>query len=283
MARMTSTISATFMIVPILAPSIGQAVLLFAGWRWIFGVLALFGSMVGVWCVLRLPETLHPEFRQPIAPIALAHNMAMVATSRIALGYVIGSALMFGAMLGYISSSQQLVAEHFGAGHWFPLLFAGTALAMAGASLTNARIVERFGARRVSHSALLVFILTAALQLALATRAHETLWQFMPVMSLNLCLLGFIGANFSSIALQPFAEIAGAAASVQAFVRMGTGAGLGILVGQAYDGTARPLAGALVASGLIALALVLVSEKGRLFKRLYPPGTVRPVADVVPR
>ncbi len=277
MARMSSTISSVFMIVPILAPSVGQAVLVFGGWRWIFAILAVFGSVVGLWAAFRLPETLNAQHRQAATPLQLLGNMREAAMHKGALGYVIGGALVFGALLGYINSSQQLVAEHFGAGTWFPLLFGGSAVMMSMASFTNSRIVERFGARRVSHTALLVFIGTSALQLLLASGAHETLWQFMPVMAVNLCLLGFIGANFGSIALQPFARIAGAAASVQAFVRMVTGSLLGIVVGQAYDGSARPLAVALVICGLVALALVLVSEDGKLFRRLIPPGGERPV------
>lgn len=277
MARMTSTISSVFMIVPILAPSVGQAVLVFGGWRWIFAILAVFGSAVGLWAALRLPETLKQQHRSAASPLQLLGNMREAATHKGAMGYIIGSALVFGALLGYINSSQQLVAEHFGAGPLFPLLFGGSAVMMSMASFTNSRIVERFGARRVSHTALLVFIGTSALQLLLASGAHETLWQFMPVMAVNLCLLGFIGANFGSIALQPFARIAGAAASVQAFVRMVTGSLVGIVIGQAYDGSARPLAVALVSCGLIALVLVLLSENGRLFRRLIPPGGERPV------
>ena len=283
MARMSSTISSVFMIVPILAPSVGQAVLLFAGWRWIFAILGVFGSVVGLWAAFRLPETLSAHHRQPATAMQLLGNMREAATDKRAMGYVIGSALVFGALLGYINSSQQLVAEHFGAGPLFPLLFGGSAVMMSMASFTNSRIVERFGARRVSHTALLLFIGTSALQLLLASRAHETLWQFMPVMAVNLCLLGFIGANFGSIALQPFARIAGAACSVQAFVRMVTGSLLGIYVGQSFDGSARPLAMALLACGLVALALVLFSEDGKLFRRLNPPGSPRPVPGTPPR
>ena len=283
MARMSSTISSVFMIVPILAPSVGQAVLVFGGWRWIFAILGVFGSVVGVWTLLRLPETLHAHHRQAVTPLQLLVNMRDAATHRGAMGYVIGSALVFGAMLGYINSSQQLVAEHFGAGTWFPLLFGGTAVMMSMASFTNSRIVERFGARRVSHTALIAFIFTSALQLLLASRPHETIWQFMPVLSVNLCLIGFIGANFGSISLQPFARIAGAASSVQAFTRMVLGSLLGIYVGQSFDGSARPLATALLSCGLLALGLVLFSEHGKLFRRLNPPGTPRPVPATLPR
>ena len=276
MARMMSVITVVFMVVPMIAPNYGQAVLLVAGWRWIFGGMALMGLVVGLWAYLRLPESLHPEYRQPIAVRTIAANMIQAASDRSAIGYVIGGALLSGALFGYLNSSEQLIGEHFGAGTRFPLLFALMAAGMAFANFFNARIVERFGARRVSHAALLGYIVISAAQVVQSRSDHETLWQFIPLMGANVCLMGFIGANFGSIALQPFARIAGAAASFQAFVRMALGAVLGGLIGQAYDGSARPLAAALLACGLTALALVLFSERGVLFRRLNPPGTPRP-------
>ena len=269
MARTQSLVGVVFMVVPMVAPSIGQAVLLVAGWRWIFGVMALLGGAVTIWVVLRLPETLHPEFRQPVNLGAIAGNMKVALLNRTAIGYVLGLALVQGALFGYINSSQQLVAEHFGLGEAFPLFFGAMAVAMALANLTNSRIVERFGARRVSHCALLAYIVLASVQLWLAWGGKETIWEFGPVMTLNLCLMGFIGANFGAIALQPFARIAGAAASVQVFLRMVLGSVLGAVIGQAYDGTARPLAMALLGAGTLALLLVLYSERGRMFRRLH--------------
>ncbi len=269
MARMQSLVAMVFMIVPMVAPSLGQAVLLFADWRWIFGIMAALGVILIAWVVLRLPETLHPEFRQPVEVRVISRNMWTALTTRASFGYVFGMALVQGALFGYINSSQQLVAEHFGAGEKFPLIFGAMALMMACANLTNSRIVERFGARRVSHTALLCFMLMGAVQLWLALRGGETLLEFSVVMTLNMCLMGFIGANFASIALQPFARIAGAAASLQTFIRLALGSALGAVIGQLYDGSATPLAGALVFAGAGGLLLVLFSERGTLFQRRH--------------
>lgn len=277
MARLQSMISMIFMLVPMIAPALGQAVLLFAGWRWIFGMMALLGVFVGIWAFVRLGETLHPEFRQPVAMKVIAANMVSSITNRESSGYVIGMALLLGAMFGYINSSQQLVAEHFGAGAAFPVIFGVMALAMSLSSFTNSRIVERWGARRVSQGALLVFLGCGLLQLYLATQTHQTLWTFIPVQTVNMCMMGFIGANFGSISLQPFARIAGAAASAQGFLRMLAASVLGSIVGSAYDGTARPIALAFVITAALALLLVLYSEHGRLFRRVYPRGVERPV------
>ena len=265
MARTLSTVSTVFMVVPMLAPSVGQFVLLFAGWRWIFGVLAVLATIMGVWVFIRLPETLDPANRQPIMPMTIARNMAHSA---------------IGAMFGYINCSQQLVAEHFGAGRYFPLIFGATALSLSFSNFFNARIVERFGARRVSQTALLVCICLSLLQVHFAFSPHQTLLRFMPVMAANICAMGFIGANFSSIALQPFARTAGAASSMQMFMRTLIGSLIGIAIGQVYDGTARPLSLAFVTCGLLSLCLVLYSERGRLFRRLIPPGGERVLVDV---
>ena len=270
MARVQSLISMTFMVVPMFAPTVGQTVLLLAGWRWIFGVMALLAGGVTVWTWTRLPETLHADYRQPIMPRAVLGNMLEALRSRAAVGYFLGASVVQGALFGYLNSSQQLVVEHFGAGTLFPLAFGGMALVMSGTNFINSRIVERFGARRVSHTAVIVYIVVAAVHLAFAI-AGESLWVFVPLMTISMCMMSFVGSNFTSIALQPFSRTAGAAASVMAFVRLLLGAVLGTLIGQAYDGTARPLLAAMTIAGLLALGLVLYSERGVLFRRLHPP------------
>ncbi|MBV7266146.1 multidrug effflux MFS transporter [Erythrobacter ani] len=265
MARMMSLIFVIFLMVPALAPGIGELILLFADWRAIFVAMALQGIIIGSWVYFRLPESLCEEHRQPIRPRAIGRNMGRALSLPSVVGYVFGSAVVFGALFGFINSSQQLITETFGAGELFPIVFGICAGSMALASWSNSRIVERFGARRVSHTALIAFIAVAAVQVYFAFQPDETLWQFVPLMAINMMLLGFIGSNFGSIAMNPFFAIAGAASSVHGFVRLTMAALLGAAIGYAYDGTAQPLALSLLASGLVCLALVLFSEKGKLF------------------
>ncbi|MBM0170896.1 multidrug effflux MFS transporter [Altererythrobacter sp. C41] len=266
MARMMSLIFVIFLLVPAIAPSLGQGVIeLFGDWRWIFLVMAAAAVIMTAWVHWRLPETLHARDRQEIRLGPILRNMASAVTLRETIGYTLGSALVFGGLFGFINSSQQLIGEAFGAGDNFPLIFAICAACMAVSNWSNSRIVERFGARRVSHAALFVFIAVAAVQLWFASQPDESLWTFVPLMAANMSLLGFIGANFGSIALQPFRHIAGAASSAQGFLRMTSGAALGAVIGFAYDGTARPLALALLVTAVLTLGFVLFSEKGELF------------------
>jgi DHA1 family bicyclomycin/chloramphenicol resistance-like MFS transporter len=271
MARLMSLVSAVFITVPVIAPSLGQAVLLFAGWRWIFIALCVLATMTAAWVWFRLPETLHPEDQQTMQPSVILRNMGTALFNRASVGYVLGTSLLLGGVFGYVNSAQQLLGEHFRVGDAFPLVFGGTAAMMAVSNLVNSRIVERFGARRVSHAGVLVFIGVSALQVWAAYYRDAELWWFLPLMAMNLGLLGFLGANFGSIAMQPFSHIAGAASSIQTFFRMFGAALVGLVIGQAYDGTARPFAWALLIGSTTALLLVLYSEKGRLFRRLSKP------------
>lgn len=273
MARLFSLISAVFITVPVFAPSLGQAIMLLAGWRWIFVILAGLGVLAMLWTYLRLPESLHPEYRQDIHLPSILHNMRVAFFHRGSVGYVLGTSLLIGSVFGYVNSAQQLIGEHFKAGDWFPIVFGGTAAMMVVSNLVNSRIVERFGARRVSHAGVLIFIAVSVAQVWAAYNRDAELAWFLPLMSLNLMLLGFLGANFGSIAMQPFSHIAGAAASVQGFFRMFGAAVVGLVIGQAYDGTARPFALALLLGSLAALVLVLFSENGKLFRRLNKPGS----------
>lgn len=270
MARRMSTIFLIFMIVPIIAPTIGQLVLLFAGWRTIFDVMAVMALLAAIWVYRRLPETLRPENITPIEPHALAKAWKKVVLHRNAAGYMLGAGITQGALFGYLNSSQQTFDKVFGAAEFFTIGFAIVAVGIAVSNFTNSRIVERFGARRVSQTALVTFIFLACLQLAAAEFAPTSLPLFLALLTANMAMIGFIGSNFSSISMTPFGDVAGAASSFQTFVRTALAASIGAVIGQQFDGSVTPVALGFLICGLVSLVLVLWCEKGKLFTR---PGT----------
>lgn len=274
MARRMSTIFLIFMIVPIIAPTIGQMVLLFSGWRTIFDLMAFMAIAAAIWVHFRLPETLAPENVIPIEPHALAKAWKVVVLHRNAAGYMLGAGIVQGALFGYLNSSQQLFDKVFDAADFFTIGFAIIAIGIAASNFTNSRIVERFGARRVSQTALLTFILLGALQLLAAQIVPTSLPTFLALMTANMAMVGFIGSNFSSIAMSPFGHVAGAASSFQTFVRTVLAASLGAFIGQQFDGSVVPVAIGFLGCGIVALCLVLWCEKGKLFTR---PGTTHPI------
>jgi MFS transporter, DHA1 family, multidrug resistance protein len=272
MAKRMSTIFLIFMIVPIIAPTIGQVVLLFAGWRLIFDLMAFMALVAAFWVWRRLPETLSPENVIPIEPHALAKAWKTVVTNRNAAGYMLGAGIVQGALFGYLNSSQQLFDKVFNAAEFFTIGFAIVAIGIAVSNFTNARIVERFGARRVSQIALISFIILGALQLVAAYLAPTSLPIFLGLLTANMAMIGFIGSNFSSIAMTPFGAVAGAASSFQSFAKTVVAAIIGGGIGQQFDGSVAPVAAGFLICGLLALGLVLWCENGKLFTR---PGTTQ--------
>ncbi len=269
MAKRLSMIFLVFMIVPAIAPTMGAGITAVASWRAIFIVLAVMGVVMLLW-LRRLPETLHPEDVRPLDLRTMAAGWATVTRHRRAAGYMVASGMMQGALYGYLNSSEQIIADIFDARSWFPLVFACVALGIATANFSNAAIVERFGARRVSQSATFAFLVTSILQILIAVSGAETLWMFTALMMVNVGLIGFIGSNFGSIAMEDFGHMAGVASSYQSFAKTLLAATVGALIGQLYDGTTLPLAYAFLVSGLVGLVLVFWAERGKLFTR---PGT----------
>jgi len=246
MARRLSPILVSFLVVPVLA----------------VGAAAVF-----VWVYIRLPETLHAENRQPISVRTIAGNWKTVVTDRLGFGYMMGAGIIMGGLFGFLNSAQQIFYDVFDAAAIFPYAFACVAGAMAVANFSNSRIVERFGARRVSHTALMAYIVLSFCQLAASQLAHEPMPLFVLLVALNMGMVGFTGSNFGSIAMEPFGRIAGSAASFQSFARMALATLIGMFTGQRFDGTTLPLAEGFVVAGLLGLGFILWAENGKLFTR----------------
>ena len=266
MARLMSLVFLVFLLMPVLAPSFGQLTLLVAPWRAIFFGLALFGAIMLVWALVRLPETLHPEYRRPLSVAAIWDGARQTLTNRQSLGYTLAFTTMMGALMGYINSIQQIVFDVFGRPELIAATFAAVAAPIAATSYANSRLVERFGTRRLAHLGGVGFLALALLHLALAL-AGEGLWLFIAMLGLTLACFGLASSNFGALAMQPLGHVAGTASSVQGTIGTLGGAMLGLAIGQSFDGTVVPLAAGFAILGALALLILLGTERGRLFGR----------------
>jgi DHA1 family bicyclomycin/chloramphenicol resistance-like MFS transporter len=273
MARVMSLIIMVFIIVPIFAPAIGSLFLWLGGWRLIFISMLALAAAVVVWLILRLPETLHPEYRFPFSMRRILDGAVQTATTRAALGYASAMGLTMGILFGYLNSCQQIFqTEVYGLGPLFPIAFGAIACVLGVASFTNAQLVRRLGMRRLSHFGLCGFILVAALLLALALlfAGRPPLYLFGPGLAAGLFLMSLMMVNFNAMAMEPLGAIAGTASSVIGVYTSLSGALIGLAVGQAFDGTVIPLTAAFVLLGLLCLLVVLWTERGRLFRPHSP-------------
>jgi DHA1 family bicyclomycin/chloramphenicol resistance-like MFS transporter len=255
-----------FIAVPVLAPSIGQVVLLFGPWRAIFALLTAYGVFMAAWISLRLPETLPVERRQSVAPKRLLIALYSVIATRQTMGYALAGGMMFGANFGFLVSAQQVFTEIFGLGVYFPLAFAAVALTMSMSSFINSRLVGRLGMRVISHGAVACFTGLAAAMAILARLDALTFLPFMILLAGLMFLLGMVFSNFNSLAMEPQGEIAGTASSLFGSITTVMAAVLGYLVGQAYNGTLVPLTTAYFAFGAITLVIIVLTERGRFLR-----------------
>ena len=265
MASVMSLVMMIFVAVPIIAPSFGQAIMMMAQWRGIFIVLMAYGVLALAWSALRLPETLPVSERKPLTPRQVLSSFRQTLTTRQTLGYALAAGGVQGTLFGYVFSSEQVFTEIYHLGHYFPLAFATIAIGIALAGFLNSRLVIRLGMRVISHTALVVYALVAALMLLAAATDMLPLALYMALSSVALFTFGLMMSNFTALAMEPQGHIAGTASSLYGSITTLVGIGVGITLGQLYNGTLLPFAiGSLVCT-LASVVIVLITERGRMF------------------
>lgn len=267
MSRVMSFVIMVFVIMPILAPMLGQFIMQVTAWRGVFGVLLFASLAILLWAGLRLRET--ASHSSPAA-VPLAEAGARILASRQTVGYALGFGFFFGILMSYIGSAEQIFIDVYQLGDKFPLVFAAIASVMIVASFLNSRLVLWLGMRRVSHYALLAFLAVCAIMGVAGFPEHPPLIIFSLFVAATFFCFGLIGPNFNALAMEPMGEIAGTASSFIGFYTTAAGAFFGWVVGQSFDGSVRPLTIGFAALGFMALAVVLVTERFKL-GRAHPP------------
>jgi MFS transporter, DHA1 family, multidrug resistance protein len=265
MAEVMSLTFMIFMAIPIIAPGIGQVILLAGPWQYIFLFMGGLATVIALWAFFRLPETMHPEYRRPLSFKSVIDGFAIVVTNRSALFYGLAGTFLFGAMFGFISASQQIFVEMYGLGPYFPVAFAVMAGGIAVAQFINSRIVRRFGMRRIGHTANLIYLAGAVVLLAVALMGPVPFPVFFGILMVIQFMFGWAASNMNSLSMEPLGRVAGTAASTFGFIQTIGGALIGTYIGQHYDGTLVPNALGYTVMGALVLGCVLIAERGRLF------------------
>lgn len=270
MARIMSFVMAIFILVPILAPSIGQAILFVAPWRAIFLVLVGIGTIFLCWFAVRQPETHPPEARVEFSAAVIFSAARQVLAHPITLGYMLATGLIFGAFISYLGTSQQIFQEQYGLGNLFPVFFGILAAGIGAASIVNARLVMRLGMRLLSKWALRASCSMSLgfLALAWALGGHPPLLLFMAYMLVCFFCNGLLFSNYNALAMEPMGHIAGVAAAVTGAVATLVALVTGSLIGRAYDGTVIPL---VAGFALLSLAALIVTEWAERKRTAIPP------------
>lgn len=272
MARLMSFVMTIFLLVPILAPSVGAALMRVFPWQAVFWFPAACAVGIGLWS-LRMPETLPPEQRRPISAGAITEAARFVVGTRTTMLLTLAMTLLFGTMTAYLAQSELIIDQTYDRLESFPLVFGAIAVAMAGSSLANSRLVTRFGLAPLLRTfAVSMVVLNAAFAaIALATGGEPPFAVFFVGMALLLANNNLVFPNANTAAMEPMGAVAGTAASITGVIMTAGGALLGAVLDRFADGTVRPLAVGFLLLTTAAAALVLAA--------LRRPAPV-PAADV---
>jgi len=265
MAEVASAATTVFMAAPILAPAIGQAILLAGEWRSIFIFLSIYGAALCAWIYFRMGETLKREARRSLSFRSAFSAYAAFSRNRQSAGYTLAVMVLWGAFFAYLGAAQQIYVGEFGIGALFPLAFAAGAAPYGAAALLNAFIVRRTGIRRLLHGGVCAIIAFNALHLLIATQTGQSLSLFIMTLCATLFALGFVGANATALALEPMGALAGAASAANGFAATTGAALIGMAIGRMFNGATTLISEAFLAMGAASLAVIFWTERGKLF------------------
>ncbi len=262
MARVMSFIMAVFILIPVVAPSVGAGIVAIAPWRGVFWFCVASLLVVALWST-RLQETLDPSNRIDLNFSGIRAALGEVVRSRQTMGYLIAMGFINGVFVSYLASSELIWTGVFGLGDQFPLIFGGLAIVLGLAMLSNSLIVGRVGVQRLVQLTLGAYLAFSLLLLgvALATSGEPAFWLFLAALALPLAMHGLLIPNLNTLAMTPVGRVAGTASAVIGTVATATGALLGLIIDRAFNGTVTPLAMAFVAAGVAALITVTITGR----------------------
>ncbi|MBC8037348.1 MAG: MFS transporter, partial [Rhizobiales bacterium] len=265
MARVMSFVMAVFMLVPILAPAIGQVVLLFTSWRMIFAGFLVMALLATVWLAVRQPETLPVSRRSRLGVSELMKAAKEFLRHPIATGYTLAVGCIFGAFICYLGTSQQIFAEQYDQEELFAVWFGVFAIAIAIAMILNGKLVMRYGMRDLSKWALRASIVLSAVFLAVALmfHGHPPLWTLGAYLFYNFFCSGILFGNYNALAMDPMGHIAGMAAAISGSLSSLVALATGTWIGLQYNGTVIPLAAGFTGLGILAYLLTEWAERRR--------------------
>jgi MFS transporter, DHA1 family, multidrug resistance protein len=266
MGRVMSLIMLVFIMVPAFAPSIGQFILLFSGWRAIFGFLFIYGLIGITWFRFRQSETLPISKRLSFSFQTIKSGIIETATHPIAFGYAMAAGAISGAFIGYLSSAQQILQIQYERGEAFSIYFGVLSIAFGVSTYTNSRLVKKIPMERLCLFALLFLSATSLLFFffARAYEGHPPLPTMLGYIVVTFFCLGILFGSFNALAVQPLGHIAGVATSTIAFMQTLLSVGIGVTVGQLYNGTVLPLVLGYLICSTISLLLVARLQKSPL-------------------
>ncbi|MET7804659.1 multidrug effflux MFS transporter [Micromonospora chersina] len=255
-ARLFSRLMLVMGAAPILAPTLGSALLRWSDWRGVFVALAVFGLLLVVVAAVGLRETLPAERRRHGGLAAVGRDYRALLRDRTFVGLVLVAGLAMAALFAYVAGSSFVFQERYGLDEQqFGLAFGAGAVGLITATQLNVRLLRRYTPQRILVTALAVGTAAGLVLLSFAATGVGGLAAVLASLWVVLAAAGLAMPNAPALALSRHGEAAGTAAALLGAVQFGVGALAAPLVGVLGTGS---VAMAAVVAGGMAVALVVL-------------------------
>ncbi|MCK0134032.1 multidrug effflux MFS transporter [Arenibacter sp. S6351L] len=262
MAKIMSFVTAFFILVPIVAPSMGKFFLDHYGWEAIFYMQLVATLVVGVWFWRRQPETLKPEYKIKFSSHVFVDGFRELLQHRETVAFTIVSGLITGAFMVYLSSAQEVFEVQYGLADNFPYVFAGLAISVGLSTLLNGTMVVKLGMRRLALIALTLFCTVSIVYVGLFWNSQNpSLWILISFLAMQFFTLGFLFGNLRAIAMEPIGHIAGIGAAITGFISTMIAIPIATYVGGYIQDTILPLFVGFLVCGSISLGIFMLIRR----------------------
>lgn len=265
MARVFSFIMTVFICIPMIAPALGQAILVVASWRAIFLVFIIIALSASTWIMQQQPETLPKSKRIPIRVWSLAKTTGQILRHPVVMSYAIIAGLIFGVFLLYLSTSQAMFDQIYDKGESFPFYFALLASGFGLAAFLNSKFVMKYGMHRLSVGSVFGLIGIGGLFLLFSFLGDQDFVAFMIICYGLMFCAGVIFSNLSAMAMQPLGKVAGLGASIISAISSIVAVPVSALAGRFFNNTLLPLALTILICGILSLLFLYIAQRSRMY------------------
>lgn len=251
-------------VAPVIAPSLGAAVLLKASWHWIFAVLVVLAGLLLLLAALALPETLPVPNRRPLHVRSIASTYGELLRDFRFVTLVLVAALSMAGLFGYISAAPFVLQGDYGLNQQsFALVFAAGAIILIGATQSNVVLLRRFSPQAIMLAALVVSVLAAIVFVVLAVTGVAGLAGFLGPVLVILGGMGLVLPNAPAVALSRHHDASGTAAALLGAAQFGLGAVTAPVVGMLGNNEFALALVMLVGSAVALAAMMFVGVPPR--------------------
>ena len=242
MAKIVSIVVMFFLLIPIIAPTLGQLLINIWNWKAIFYFNLIFGALIMLWFWFRQPETLPKERRIKFSPHLFIDGAKIFFNNKEAVGYTLVSGFITGSFMVYLSTSQQIFQNQYHMGDMFPYIFASLAISIGFATFLNSRLVEKYGMMRIAYLATIAYALISLSYVAIFwSGVNPSIGILVCFFALQFFAVGFLFGNLRALAMQPLGHIAGIGAALNGFISTVLAVPIANYIGEFVDHSVLPL------------------------------------------